>query len=186
MACHGSYPHSKGKKVRALLNLHTGFIACSVCHARQDLGDENLTPKNQKVKFLWVNRQTGEMTKKVEGEYGKYPSEIFPIRFTEDRQEKIFRPVNAKAAKQFLKLKDKFTPDQTSQAKIKLHERISEKPVFCSGCHKKDGYLDFSALGFTKRRVDHLVSTEVVGMIDKYKTFYLPSAIDFGNETSLN
>ena len=29
MTCHGAYPHSKEKKVRSLLNAHTGFVACS-------------------------------------------------------------------------------------------------------------------------------------------------------------
>jgi len=184
VVCHGTYPHSKEKKVRALLNLHTGFIACSVCHARQDLDGAPVSEKDHIVRFLWVDRLTGEILDKVEGEYGKYPAKIYPIKFTEDGPERVFRPVSAKAAQQFLKLKDKFTPDQTAQAKIKLHERISEKPVFCSDCHKKDGYLDFSKLGFPKTRVNHLVSTEVVGMIDKYKTFYLPSVIDFGAESS--
>jgi hypothetical protein len=185
VVCHGTYPHSKEKKVRAILNFHTGFIACAVCHARQDSDEDVLSTKDYILRFLWVDRQTGDINEKVEGEYGKYPAKIFPIRFTEDGPKRVFRPVGTKAAQQFLKLKDKFTPDQTAQAKIKLHERISEKPVFCSDCHKKDGYLDYAELGFPKRRVDHLVSTEVVGMIDKYKTFYLPSVIDFSSETPL-
>ena len=180
--CHGTYPHSKEKKVRSLLNLHTSFLACSVCHARQDLDSDVLFTKDYVIRFLWVDRQTGEISNKADGEYGKYPAKIFPIRFTEDGPKRVFRPVTEKAAQQYLAFKDQFTPDQTAQAKIKLHERISEKPVFCSDCHKKDGYLDFAELGFPERRVDHLVSTEVVGMIDKYKTFYLPSVIDFGSQ----
>jgi hypothetical protein len=46
-------------------------------------------------------------------------------------------------------------------------------------CHKKDGYLDFSKLGYPRNRVDHLSSTEVASMIQKYETFYLPEVIDF-------
>ncbi len=175
LSCHGTFPHGKEKKVRAILNFHTGFIACAVCHARQDPGQKN-------VIFTWIDRQSGEMLPKVDGEYGKYPAKIFPIRIAGGNAKHIFRPVSAKAAQQFLKFSDKYTPDQIAQAKIKLHENISTKPVFCSDCHQKDGYLDFAKLGFPKNRVDHLASTEVVGMIEKYKTFYLPSKIDFGIE----
>jgi hypothetical protein len=57
--------------------------------------------------------------------------------------------------------------------------------VFCSDCHKKDGYLDFRDLGFAQTRIDHLNSTEIVGMIEKYKKFYLPSQIDFGLEKAM-
>lgn len=173
--CHGTYPHSKERKVRAILNFHTGFIACSVCHARKE-------PETKDIIFKWVDWKTGEILDRVKGEYGKYPAEIFPIKIDNKGRKTIFRPVGDKAARHYLLIKDKLNSDQIAQAKIKLHEHISEKPVFCSDCHKKDGYLDFIKLGFSRRRVDNLNSTEVVGMIEKYKTFYLPSEIDFGVE----
>lgn len=172
LTCHGNYPHSKEKKVRALLNSHTGFIACAVCHARKEPGKKDII-------FSWVERETGKIVNTVKGQYGKYPAKIFPVYLDAKGQKKILRPVEEKAARQYLKIKDKYNPDQAAQAKIKLHENISTKPVFCSDCHKKDGYLDFSELGFPSQRVHHLNSTEVVGLVEKYKTFYLPSVIDF-------
>ncbi len=175
LTCHGNYPHSKEKKVRALLNSHTGFIACAVCHARKEPGTKDII-------FSWVERETGEIVNTVKGQYGKYPAKIFPIQIDARGKKKIFRPVEENAARQYLKIKDKYNPDQAAQAKIKLHEHISTKPVFCSDCHKKDGYLDFTQLGFPTQRVNHLNSTEVVGLVEKYKTFYLPSVIDFSSE----
>jgi len=177
LMCHGTYPHGKEKKVRSILNFHTGFIACAVCHARKKPGDNS-------IDFVWIDRETGEITPKVQGQYGKYAAKIFPIQITADGHEKIYRPVDDQAARQFLLTKDKYSPDQVAQAKIKMHEHISLKPVFCSDCHKKDGYLDYAKLGFPMQRINHLNSSEVVGMIEKYKTFYLPSAIDFGNGNS--
>ena len=178
LTCHGTYPHSKEEKVRSILNFHGGFMACSVCHARKE-HDEKM------VYFAWVDRESGSISKKAKGEYGKYPGKIFPIKITEGIKTRIFRPVNEEAAQQFLKYKAQYTPDQIAQAKAKLHEHISSKPVFCSDCHKKDGYLDFEKLGFPKQRIDHLNSTEIVGMIEKYKKFYLPSQIDFGLESGI-
>jgi len=172
--CHGTFPHSKEKKVRSLLNFHTGFMACAVCHVRKN-------PDDKKFSFIWINRTTGITSMTVEGEYGKYPAKIFPLRATAQGAEEIIRPVSENSAREYLKLKDKFTPDQAAQAKIKLHERISKKPVFCTECHKKDGYLDFAQLGFPGYRVNHLTSTEVASMIEKYETFYLPEVINFGD-----
>ena len=173
LSCHGTFPHSKEKKVRSLLNFHTGFMACAVCHFRKDPGDKSFS-------FVWVDRVTGITSRKAEGEYGRYPAKIFPVKSTTENAEMIIHPVNEKSAREYLELKDQFTPDQMAQAKIKLHEKISQKPVFCVDCHKKDGYLDFAKLGFPQNRVNHLVSSEVAGMIGKYETFYLPEVIDFG------
>ena len=173
--CHGIYPHSKEKKVRSILNFHTGFIACAACHARKKPGDKS-------INFAWIDRETGEIVPKVQGEYGKYPAKIYPVKITADGYKKIYRPIDAQEARKFLLTKDKYSPDQVAQAKKKMHERISSKPVFCSDCHQKDGYLNFAKLGFPIQRINYLNSSEVVGMIEKYKTFYLPSAINFGNE----
>jgi len=175
LMCHGTYPHSKEKKVRSILNSHTGFIACAVCHARKKPGDKS-------IDFIWMDHVTGEFTAKAQGQYGKYPAKIFPIQISADGHKKIYRPVDDQMARQFLLVKDKYSPDQVAQAKRKMHEHISPEPVFCSDCHKKDGYLDYAKLGFPIQRINHLNSSEIVGMIEKYKTFYLPSAIDFGVE----
>jgi hypothetical protein len=175
LSCHGTFPHSKEKKVRSLLNFHTGFMACAVCHFRKDPADKTFS-------FVWVDRVTGITSRTAEGEYGKYPAKIFPAKITAENVETIIHPVSEKSAREFLELKDRFTPDQMAQAKIKLHTQVSQKPVLCGDCHKKDGYLDFAKLGFPKNRVNHLVSTEVAGMIEKYETFYLPAVIDFGKD----
>ncbi|RJQ44930.1 MAG: hypothetical protein C4538_09250 [Nitrospiraceae bacterium] len=34
--CHPLYPHSQNKKVRAFLNMHTGFMLCEVCHLKKE------------------------------------------------------------------------------------------------------------------------------------------------------
>ncbi len=178
LTCHGTYPHSKEEKVRSMLNFHGGFMACSVCHAREE-------PGRKLIYFAWVDRETGSISREVKGEYGKYKAKIFPVQMMEGVKTRIFRPVSEEAAQQYIKYKDQYTPDQIAQAKAKLHEHISDKPVFCSECHRKEGYLDFARLGFPRQRIDHLNSTEIVGMIEKYKKFYLPSQIDFGLEKAV-
>jgi len=171
--CHGTYPHSKEKKVRSILNSHSGIMACAVCHVRREPGDKGNF-------FAWVDRNTGMISASVKGEFGKYSAKIFPMIIGEDGQKQVFRPVSEKAAEEYLKYKDSYTLDQNAKAKIILHEKISKKPIICNECHKKGGFFKFAELGFPANRVDHLTSTEVTGMIDRYETFYLPSVIDFG------
>lgn len=183
--CHGTYAHGKEKKVRAFLNMHQDFIACTVCHVRKEDGQEGpgLIAENERIGFLWVDRQTGEFQSRVEGEYGKYPARIFSVIYDPQGRKRLPTPITAAAARQFLELRPKLkTKEQLEEARGKLHKAITKKPISCSDCHKQDGYLDFLELGFPRQRVDHLVSTEFVGMIDKYKTFHLPSVIDFRGE----
>ena len=173
--CHGTYAHSKEKKFRSILNSHEGFLACAVCHVRKDPADKTFS-------FTWVDRETGRTSMAVEGEYGKFPAKIFPKRISARGQTTIIRPISEEAAQGYLKYKDKFTPDQVARAKAKLHEHVSKKPVLCNECHRKEGYLNFAGLGFPQNRVDHLTSSEVVTMIQKYETFYLPEVLDFGTQ----
>ena len=173
--CHGTYAHGKEKKIRSLLNSHEGFLACAVCHVRKD-------PADKTISFTWVDRQTGVAAMAVEGKYGKFPAQIFPKKIFASGQEEIIRPMSEKSAQAFLEHRDKLTPDQVAQAKAKLHEHISKKPVGCLDCHKSGGYLDFAGLGFAKNRVDRLTSSEVASMIEKYETFYLPEVLDLGSQ----
>jgi cytochrome c553 len=182
--CHGSYAHGKEKKLRAILNMHDGYIACYVCHARKDDGKREGKPTTavKRIEFVWVDRQTGEFKHAVKGEYGKYPAQIFPVEDSGQGAGRIYTPIKQEAAQQFLNLLPGLTKDQAVKAREKLHEPLSKEAVSCADCHKKDGYLNFKALGFPQQRVDHLSSTEFVGMIEKYKTFHLPSVIDFGGQ----
>ena len=173
--CHGTYAHGKNKKIRSLLNFHEGFLACAVCHLRKDPADNTFA-------FTWVDRDTGTTAMAVNGEYGKFPAKIFPGRTSAGGQLTIIRPISEKSAQAYLEYKDKFTPDQVAQAKAKLHEHISKKPIVCIECHRKEGYLNFSKLGFPRNRVDHLTSSEVATMIEKYETFYLPEVMNFGTQ----
>jgi hypothetical protein len=173
--CHGTYAHSKEKRIRSFLNSHEGFLACAVCHVRKE-------PADKSISFTWVDRQTGVASMAVDGKYGKFPAQIFPKRIFASGQEEIIRPMSEKSAQAFLEHREKLTPDQVAQAKAKLHEHISKKPVVCLECHKSGGYLDFAELGFAKNRVDHLTSSEVASMIEKYETFYLPEVFDLGTQ----
>jgi len=71
---------------------------------------------------------------------------------------------------------DRLSEQQRSQMKKLVHKDMNKKPIECNQCHQEESpYLPFAELGYPPRRVDELTNTSVVGMIDKYKEFYIPN-----------
>jgi len=53
--------------------------------------------------------------------------------------------------------------------------------VTCEECHTRNNpLLPLANLGYPKRRVDSITSTEVVGMIKNYTKFYMPKMLNPG------
>lgn len=167
MMCHGTYPHTKEKKTRALTNLHTSIMACEVCHIRREAGDEDHF-------FTWVDLRTEKRSMKVKGGYGKYQSVIIPFRREKGDDKRLDRILGEKFPDY-----EEFTPELDEERKKKVHEHLSKKPVACLECHKQNGYLDFEKLGYPPHRATQLVSSEVSRMVEHYDTFYMPKMFRF-------
>ena len=170
LKCHGTYPHSKAKDVRAFLNAHAFFMACEVCHVRSKDG--------QRFTYKWIKADnTGEL-KLLNGKPGRYGALIVPFMKDNNKLKRIDRIISDKVTENYLKLRDTLTADQAAEIKFKIHKKVSAKPVFCDECHRKDGYLNFNKLLYRPDRVNVLTSTEVAGVIKKYKKFYFPTMFD--------
>ena len=64
---------------------------------------------------------------------------------------------------------------QKSKAIKLVHQANSKNPYVCDDCHRKDHpVLSLRDLGYPPERIAFLESNEVVEMIEKYKTFFLP------------
>jgi len=173
LRCHGIYPHTKDKKYMSFLNLHVGFLACEVCHVHRDLKDNSHY-------FAWVDLETGEKSMKVKGGYGKYDARIVPFRKVKDRHERLDKLIDEKFRDFYSSLKETRYQVEHRDELLRIHEyNLSKKSVVCLDCHKEDGYLDLSALGFPISRINHLTSSEVSRMMGKYETFYIPRMLRF-------
>ncbi len=168
LRCHGNYPHSKSVEIRSLLNMHTFFAACEVCHVRSHNGE--------KLEFYWFDNDTGKMVTHIKPSDGNYGAKIIPVIKTTSGMKRLDNPVTDEYAKQFMQAWAKYTLDQRSLAKHELHKNLAQKPVQCNECHSRNNpYLDFAALGYPKSWVIELTGTEVVGMVDNYMKFYIPT-----------
>ncbi|HFC52864.1 MAG TPA: hypothetical protein ENJ43_00320 [Gammaproteobacteria bacterium] len=175
--CHGAVPHDKAKAIRGFLNMHAFFLACEVCH---------IPPKEGQPKwaFRWYQKSTGNVIANPPGlvtteidKYGNYGAKVAPGTLDDSG---TFHLLNTQKERDFVDeyLQKKDLLGETEQSKMKkvIHRKVAEQPLLCEKCHTTEGkpYLPFAQLGYPPRRINALTSTEVVGMVKKYRKFYIP------------
>ncbi len=188
--CHGDFPHSKEPMVRTLLNMHTQFVGCTTCHSDADKIDE------KSMTFTWLNYSGIEVTgppfgTDVDKDTGRlietddYYSKIVPygeidgenvlLEITEDEQD----------AKEFLSIRDQLSDEDREAIKKQFHKYVQPKGRFCTRCHTKESksFLPFRELGFSDQRVSDVTNLNIVGIVQKYKKFYIPNL--FGSDASM-
>ncbi|MDH5408665.1 MAG: hypothetical protein OEZ33_06295 [Gammaproteobacteria bacterium] len=181
--CHGDYPHSKKPMIRTLMNMHTQFIGCMTCHNDSRKVDE------KSLRFSWLNYsgvpvsgppfgtsidpKTGNLVA-TDDVYSKIVAtseedgKSILLELTEDNQ----------AVKEFLEVREKLTDTDKEAMKKRFHRTVASKGRFCTSCHTNNpakAYLPLAKLGFSERRVNDLTNLNIVGIVQKYKKFYIPS-----------
>jgi hypothetical protein len=175
--CHSDYPHSKNKRVRSLLNMHTQYFVCESCHIKEIPGTSLFykwhSPFDENPKGPFLNTsydpETGHVIE-IEDKFSK----ITPFYIKGVRLESAVQAQDAPLAKDFVKVRDKLTPEQREGVKNKFHVNIKAKGHECKTCHSKQSILDFARLGFSENRRADLQQLNVKGMLTKYENFYLP------------
>ena len=176
--CHSDYPHSKNKKVRAILNMHTQFSVCETCHIEEKKGATvayrwyNPFDENPKGPFFGTSYdpETGNLME-VEDLFSK----IAPYFIVDGKIEAALQMQESDLAKDYMNVRDELTPEQRDNVKKKFHVNIKPKGHECKDCHSRKGLLDFRALGFASNRTVDLEQLNITGMITKYEKFYIPN-----------
>ncbi len=182
LKCHKDYSHSKSKEVRGILNAHSFFMACEVCH---------IVPKEgERFEYKWLGRSSNLPMTELKGKPGDYGGSIVPFR-----AEKGFAKRLDENAPANLLLDEAVTanllPDESGKKgstgdlqalrdrlNTEIHKDLSSKPVFCDKCHKENGMLDFAQLLYSPERAQRLEFGDGATIIKQYKEFYLPSLHD--------
>jgi hypothetical protein len=177
--CHLLYPHRENKMVRALLNLHTGFMLCEVCHLNKDKFPGSF--------FDWKGAEIADFSGEPFGTFYNpnlkkaHKSEHFISRIS------VFLPANGEKkslvntkdsaeALQFIRADKSLTPQEKEKRLAFFHRDIKRKEisVACNECHSSHSILDFQKLGFDQTTTNNLVNLNIKGLVTKYKTFYFP------------
>ncbi len=168
--CHGDMPHKKVKEVRAFWNMHAFFMACETCHIRFD--DTSAPPA-----YKWYDRQSGEIVDSPvpHAKPGFYSAKIVPFERVNGSLARVDSDERIAFANQFIKVGDSLGEFQRAKAIKIIHQVNSKKPYICEDCHRKaNPVLSLPELGYPPERIAFLEGNEVVGMVEKYKTFFLP------------
>ncbi len=193
--CHGDVPHDQSREVRSFLNMHAFYLACETCHIRPENGSPPLD-------FRWYDKETALLApnppmlveikkqyrnlddyKKVYVTYGNYGVKIAPGRLVGTTFEFLNGEKMMGFVEKYLQKEQELTPAQKSQIKQVIHEKVNKEPLECDNCHNaKQQYIPFGKLGYPPRRVDELTTTATVGMIKKYKQFWIPSLLTPGKK----
>jgi len=176
--CHSEYPHSKDKRVRALLNMHTQYIVCETCHIDTDVKKAvvykwyNPFTADPKGPFLGTryDPDTGNLLN-VENKFSK----IAPFYKEGDQLISTIHLQDAPLAKDYMTIRDRLSPDQRGIVTKKFHSNIKPKGHECQECHTEKGLLNFEDLEFSNKRAVDLRELNIAGMITKYEKFYLPN-----------
>jgi len=177
ISCHGDMPHDKVKELRAFGNMHASFIGCQTCHVQLD------GPGTTAV-FKWYDRTSGQITASPVREGvapGAYDSKIIPLERVDGEFRRIDTRDRIDFAREYRENEPTLTDLQKSKAKTIIHKIVSKKPYICQDCHQKEApVLPFADLGYSRSRMNVIISSEVVGMINKYTQFYMPRILSPG------
>lgn len=170
--CHGDIPHDKNKAIRAFLNMHSDFLSCEVCHIR-------ITDNK---KYIWYNKKDGSERAnfKIETYLSNSEYKLLPLEYVDGKYIRYDSESKRKFVEEFRKIISKISSDKKSQGLKLIHRNVSKEPVKCDECHsstESQSYLPLSQVGYRKERIAQILSNEVVGMVNKYKEFYIPNIL---------
>ena len=165
LLCHSVLPHNKNVRNRAFLNLHSGYVSCTTCH----LSDST------NVTFEWLDTETGHRVSGVERpetkwrNVGKY--QLVPIRdgqaiYTSQDNPVIVDQIEAGA------LTDE---TQKKQLREMLEAGMMMPGRMCNRCHIQNGYINYTAVGYSPERVRELESLSIPSVFENYENFYMPT-----------
>ena len=175
--CHSNLPHNKTKKIRAMLNMHTVYLACETCHLKKNEGEtvvykwHSPVEKHPKGPFFGTayDPETGELEM-----VNDHFSNIAPFYEKNGEFTAIVQMQGAAVAKNYVKIQDQLTPEQRKSETERFHVDILAKGPECQTCHSTKSILDFKALGFSPKRIVDIEELNIKGIITKYDEFYLP------------
>lgn len=179
--CHGDFPHFQTRMIRTLLNMHTQFLGCMTCHADPKKVNEEL------ITLKWLNFSGI----KTEGSlFGvDYDKDTGFLQETDDLYSKIVAYLNIDNSEtlleitednpiaiDFVKVQSTLKGRDREAVKKSLHKLVKPKGRFCTRCHtnRNNSFVPFQKLGFTEERISDLTNMNIIGLVEKYKEFYMP------------
>jgi hypothetical protein len=168
VTCHGDLPHDKVPEVRAFWNMHTFLLACETCHVRLPAaasGDD----------YRWYDLESGALiddpavgTRPV-----PYTAKIVPMERVDGSLRRVDSQERLDRAAAFAEEEGTLSQEREDAEIDGLHEHLAEEPHVCDDCHGAEPLLPLEDLGYPQNRIESILGTEVIDMLEEYKTFYM-------------
>jgi hypothetical protein len=166
LQCHGNFCHAKSEELRSFYNMHSFYLACETCHIREKEGEE--------ITFKWFDNKVGHEVTELIGTQGNYGAKIVPIK----GGKRLDAFPKEALAREYMRLESTYSDEEKKKIQEELMAHISKEALTCKDCHKKDGYINFSVIGYDPARINRLTRLEILQLIEEYKEFYLPTMFD--------
>jgi hypothetical protein len=206
--CHPLYPHSANTKVRALVNMHTGFMLCEVCHFKKGSMPSFTFDWKEPEFFEFTGKPYGKHEKKVPLDTGKteafisrmlkvvpseensngspemadyYISRIAVFSSDSGVEKKIIlNTEDCEKAEEYMSREGCHGEEEKKKKLDYFHRDIAKKEISiaCEECHSRNGIMDFRMLGFNEHRSKDLERLNIKGLVTKYDTFYIPNLFE--------
>lgn len=179
-ACHPLYPHNENNQVRALLNMHTGFMYCEACHIKRD-AFSNLSyewNRPEHVQFAgepFGSRFNPHPDPAMDSSHLISRIEVFESRNGAKRP--LLNTWDTPGAREYMAGAETLDQETRKKRLAYFHKDIAKKAisVACDECHSTSSILDFQKLGFDEKKTRELITINIKGLVTKYKTFYFPN-----------
>ena len=176
VTCHGDYPHNKTPKVRAFFNAHSWFMACEVCHSETD--------DQKNVVYRWLDSDTDIPLSKLQGDAGMYKARIVPFLVKNSIERRLDNLISKNVVSAYELSKNSLSEDENKSAIKKMHQQLTEKPVYCDQCHTKNGLFNFKQLLYSDKVSMNLKAVDIGAMIKGDKDFHFPDLFNNTNKSS--
>lgn len=178
LTCHDLYPHSEDRKRRAFNNQHGHFMTCLACHLEPGL---RASAGYSWSSFDEVNSVTeaGPYGLRRDGagrleNAGNLITRIVPVLRKGVEGSAIFTPYDDPRHVRFRAETVAGREPDREAFRRESEEKVGGPAMGCRDCHSAEATFPWTELGFVPGRVEELVQSSVVGMIEDYETFQFP------------
>ena len=182
LTCHALWPHEKDLRTRAFNNQHSRYMSCMSCHIDEKQG--------RPVKFEWysfgvdnsITRQGGYgLTRNADAKLSgsdNFISKILPVTYDGRIKTRLYTPYNAPHLKEYRISVDAGKYVDEVKARKDAEALVGDKAMTCSNCHSELSSFPWEELGFKGDRLNEMRHSAVVGMVEKYESFYFPPVFE--------
>jgi hypothetical protein len=165
VACHGDLPHSEDPDRRAFWNMHAYTIGCETCHVRLE-GDSG---------WAWYDRETGGLIDDpvVGRDPAPFTAKLIPLEQIGGGLQRVDSQARLDAATAYAARAEGLSEEQRKAELEPLHDHLSEQARTCSDCHAEESELPLRELGYPAERIEAIVGTEAIRMLEGYGTFHV-------------